>query len=263
MLAALKSSKVILRANIIENEIVKRINKQINCENVTTYYQLARLFNLQKFAGKNFSLIERCFTKVVKTGNFLELDFSYVKIILGSSELDVTSELQVMIAANRWLNYDFDKRSQFAKDIFLAVRLPLLTDSEIRKSFEAFAKNSCLFVSRKTEECQLAVDDLIQSKKDYFKNRPLSTHKARYCNQDKFDIVVCGGLPDKIRNQSENDYRILKVDGENVNNTEHLTQFPNLVSFRAVNVCCEFYLLAGNRSNNTKRCHKYCFDTNT
>ena len=65
----------------------------------------------------------------------MELDNYYVNRFLSSSELDITSEVQVLKAANAWITYDYGKRSKFSKDLLLTVRLLLLSEHKLKKYF--------------------------------------------------------------------------------------------------------------------------------
>ena len=85
----------------INMKITDHIKDKISVENVTTYYQLAKLYKLKDLAQVALNYIERCFTMVVESKNFLELDYSIVGKILGSSELNVYSEIEVFSAANQ------------------------------------------------------------------------------------------------------------------------------------------------------------------
>ena len=90
------------------------------------YCQIAKLFNFTELLKHNLCYIERCFTVVCETRNFIELDFTLVAKILASSELCIDSELEVFQAAEKWVNYDYEERSKHARDLLLKVRLPLL-----------------------------------------------------------------------------------------------------------------------------------------
>ena len=119
MIPALKTCKIFLKKNI-ENSIAEYTEEKLNNINVLTYYYLAKKFYLPMFAKKNFSYMERSFAKVAGNENFLHLDFTLVKRILSSSELDITSEAQVLNAADAWVSYDYDERSKFSKHLLLS-----------------------------------------------------------------------------------------------------------------------------------------------
>ena len=103
------------------------IEEKLNIHNVLALYQFAKLYTFYSLAETTFNFIERCFTILAETNNFSELDFTLVTTILASSQLHITSELEVFNAANTWINYNFTERSKFAKVLLLKVRLPLLS----------------------------------------------------------------------------------------------------------------------------------------
>ena len=72
--------------------------------------------------------IHRWFTMVAKTKNFLKLDFDRVNKILSSSELCISSELEIYHAGDLWLSCEHSDRVNFAKSLFLKIRFPLLSD---------------------------------------------------------------------------------------------------------------------------------------
>ena len=126
----LKVSKVAYDENL-EGNICKYIKKRINLNNVLLCYKIADFFNLRNVADINLYYIERCFTMVAETRKFLELDFTLVKKILSSSELEINSELEVFSAADNWISYNHKERSKFAKCLLLTVRLLLLSTSAL------------------------------------------------------------------------------------------------------------------------------------
>ena len=56
--------------------------------------------------------------------------------ILGSSNLQIDSEVEVLLAANKLLNYNIGERSKFAKGMLLKARLSLLSDDKIKQILE-------------------------------------------------------------------------------------------------------------------------------
>ena len=51
----------------------------ISVQNVTTFYQLGKLFQLMVVANAALSYMERCFAMVVETDNFPKLDYTFCK----------------------------------------------------------------------------------------------------------------------------------------------------------------------------------------
>ena len=123
-----KLNKLMLKNDI---NINKFILDKINVENATTFYKLAKLYKIS-IVKLSLSYIDRCFTMVVKSQNFLELDYKTVTKILKSCKLSVQTELEVFRSANNWLKYNTKKRNKFAKKLLLTVRLPRLSDHALK-----------------------------------------------------------------------------------------------------------------------------------
>ena len=85
---------------------------------------------------------------VYATRMFLELNFSFIKKILASSELHIDSELEVLKALEMWIDFNINGRKQFAKDLLLKVRLNLLSDYALKFILEKTslfkANNGCV-----------------------------------------------------------------------------------------------------------------------
>ena len=155
---------------------------KLQIHNVFTIYQFAKLFNFPSICKLTFSYIERCFTMLAETNNFLEIDYNLISNILASSGLLITTETEVFFAAKSWLRHDIKGRRKFAKDLLLKVRFPLL-------SYHALGhieNTSSSFIQSVTSCAMLEV--LMKDSKSsvYCTNR--------YCNQNNFNILVCGGL---------------------------------------------------------------------
>ena len=96
-----------------------------------TYYQVANHFNSKNLYVRCFSYIERLFTTICDDTNFVELEYDQVAKIISSSELEIDSELEVLIVADNWIKYDFEKRSKYAKDLLLKVCLPVVQEQNL------------------------------------------------------------------------------------------------------------------------------------
>ena len=55
-----------------------------------------------------------------------------MKKILFSSEIYITSELEVFTAANDWISFKLNKRKKFAKSLLMKMRFPLLSDPSLK-----------------------------------------------------------------------------------------------------------------------------------
>ena len=81
---------------------------------------------------------------VVEVRNFLQLDFNIISKTLGSSELNIHSEVEVFNAAINWLKHNIEERSKYAKKMLLKVRFTFLSEyalNYISKCYSIFSKN--------------------------------------------------------------------------------------------------------------------------
>ena len=129
---------------------------------------------------------------IVETLNFLELDFIFVLIIFKSSELSITSECEVYHAAEYWLSYNIKERRNFAKQLLLTVRLPLLPDVTLKH----LINNSSTFP--KIDECRKILNEVLNNKDNYYKNKSSVNYTSRYCNHESFNILVCRGAVESV-----------------------------------------------------------------
>ena len=176
------------------------MSHKVTVENVATYHQVAKIFNMPAFSKATFRCIERFFDTVAKNHNFLHLDLACVSQILSSLKLNVTSELEVLRAADRWLSFKAALRRAFATDLLVKVRLPLLSNRELDK----FLNDS--FAFRKCEKCTSLIDDVSKRK-----NRDKVT-EPRHC--EDFDLVVVGGSDLDI------EHPVQRVDGRSGSGTK-------------------------------------------
>ena len=193
---------------------------------------------------------------VSETRNFLQLDITYVKHILSSSDLDISSEVEVLNAAENWLNFEYVKRSKFAKDLLLRVRLPLLSDhameNVLRKSYNT--RQSSVF--QKNEECNVLAKKILNDKENFYAEESTDNYITRYCSQNNYNILICPGRDTKYR------HNIVQVDGENPEIVQNLTELPKGDAFWVFNVKSEIYSLIYTFGNNKVFVHKYSTVTN-
>ena len=258
-ITALKLQKFLLR----QDEDIRALGymkDKINIHNVTTLYQLAKFFSSNSLTKITFNYILRCFTMVVQTKNFQELDHTLVSKILTSSDLKISSELEVFKAADLWLNYNLTDRDIFAKDLLTKVRLPLLSDHALKhllKSSSAFSESS---------ECTSILNDILDRK--CFPHTSNIYYTNRYCKQNKFNILICGGgikIPNEY-DEYESSRIVYQVNGCNLTNTKTL---PSLIekrsSYKSVCLNAEVYVFGG--LDDDKECvmsvEKYSFSTKT
>ena len=175
---------------------------------------------------------------LVDSRNFLELKFPSVAKILSSSELSVDSELQVLDAANFWLKYNITERGKFTPSLLLKIRLWLLSDHALK---DILFKTSFF---KGNKDCIAIINYVLQNKEYFLKNISESFHKSRYCGQDKFDIILCGGYGKTCEKS------VLGIDLKNLDNFKVL---PDLNKEREMSrtVCVkdQVYVLGGADAN--------------
>ena len=181
---------------------------------------------------------------VVETQNFLELQFDIVLKILASSDLNCHSELEVFDAASNWLKHHSEERIKFAKQLLLTVRLPLLSDYALKHlstSYSSFIEhNECVDILKATSV----------SKEKHFRNKSSNYYTSRYCNQNKFNMLICSGY-DKNGINVEN---VKQIDGSNLNNVKDLPSIKEeRSSSKAVCIKGEVYVFGGIIYNDTHR----------
>ena len=187
------------------------ITNKINLQNVTTYFQLAKLFNLSDVAKTTYRYIKCCFAMVIETHNFLELDYSLVAKTFSSSQLHIDCELQVFNAGVAWLKHKINNRKKYVKTILQKVRLSLLSGHTLNNLLK-----TCVLETEKTEYVK-QLQDALDRKSNFIVDSSVSS-QTRYCDQKMFNITVCGGMhnvtKDVVSNVSqiaESDFKTVKV----------------------------------------------------
>ena len=184
---------------------------KVRVENVATLYEASKFSHV---AEQTFRFIERFFTVVVKTTGFLQLDFARVSKILASSSLNVSSELEVFHAAEQWVAYNTEERNQHARDIFFKIRFPLLSDDALKN---VLRKN---YSFKYVRSCLVEINNILKDKTNYFESKSKYYFTHRYCNQNSFSVLICGG------HGSKDEYygKIHQTDGENFESSRLLCE---------------------------------------
>ena len=226
LFSSFKFNKVMLKEEL--NIKVRRfIEDRIAVENVTMFYQIANRYMLNSIAELVFDYIKRCFAMVVETENFLKLEYKLVSKILYSSDLNNHSEREVFNAADKWLSYNVKERSMFAKQLLLTVRFPLLSDHAI----EYILTNNSSF--SENNECVKIQKVILDQKQIFFQKMSGKYYTHRYCNQNKFNIVICGGYDDKYRsvNLANSISKVNQIAG---NNFKYVKSISSLLEKRKI-----------------------------
>ena len=165
--------------------------------------------------------------------------------------MSVHSELEVLNVANNWLKHDIEKRSKFAKQLLLTIRLSLLSDHALRY----ILTNTSIFTENK--ECINVIKNILFRNKNFFQSDSSKDSTNRYCNQETFNILVCGGK-DGDRRTIRN---VTQVYGSKLNYMKVLPSFLKQPSFNAiVSLKGELYIFKGHPKIGVR---KYSFFTNT
>ena len=197
---------------MMTNEICTQLENNINVNNALTLISLSQLFNLSSLSKLPLSFTERCFPMVADSKSFLELDYISVAKIFLSSELFVDTELQVVKAADGWLNYN-KARSKYTESILSRIRLPLLSVPALNYISDG---KSCF---TENEVCFNIVKAVLENKKE-FPTQQLSI-SSRFCNQNNFNILFCGGST--VRNGIRNVFSdVLSIDANCIDDVKTL-----------------------------------------
>ena len=178
--------------------------------------------------------IERIFTVVAETENFLHLSFVLFSKILSSSSLDITSELEISNAVDSWLAYDFEERKIFASKLLQKVRLCLISNN----SLKCILRESSAI--RKDEKCVKLLRNALKDDSKLIQGK--STTRYRYCDQDKFNILVCGGRVGFFYSSD-----VHKIDCKNLKQSisDHFQLSESLAFLKAVYLRGEVFVFYG------------------
>ena len=84
----------------VESTLYEYIKKTMKNKKVIFYCQLAHTFKITELAKTTIAYIERCFTMMAENPDFFELNLYLVSKILSSSFLEITSEMEILNAAD-------------------------------------------------------------------------------------------------------------------------------------------------------------------
>ena len=250
VLTITRINKLSLNENAYD-KIFTVLKQKLQFKKAAFVYQFVNLFNLSSLRNSIFSYIERCFTVVSNNESFLELEYNSVSKLLASSELLITSEIEVFKVTKRWLNYNIEERSKYAKDLYLKSRFHLLSAETIRRLLndeKFFEKGDC---------CAEILNQMLDCKfKKLFKFSSYY-HTTRYCNQKYFRQLILGGYNSTTSMTCKN---VSCIDVNKVGNVE---AYPPMITGRSflevVYLKNDIYVFGGysNKSNWIKSVDKY------
>ena len=211
LISVLKVDTLLLKTKA-EKLLLKIFRKKINIQIAATYCDFANTFRLCSLNFYTVRYVERFFTSIVGTQNFLDLSYNLLAKILSSSQLEIASEIEVFKAGEAWISNNTQKIRDYAKDLLLKVRIPLLSNHALE-----FLNNLVLKSSfGKNQQCLELMEKIMKQNDDFCVNKSPLYFANRYCNQDKFNVLVCG-VNDKKSKQING-----SITEENETNFKHL-----------------------------------------
>ena len=218
-------------------KINKFIQDKLTVENVVAFYCLVKCYNVATISESSLLYIERCFPIVVETQNFLHLDFINVAKILGSSELNIHSEVEVFNAAITWLKHNIEERSKYAKQLLLKVRFSLLTEHAIKHI------SNCNSMPTKNIDISTIVKEISLNQKTFYSAKTKYYYTSRYCSQINFKVLLCGGRSEEHNLAVRN---VHQIDGSTLKHEKDVSSMT-IVRRRSEAVCLKgkVYVLGG------------------
>ena len=156
-----------------------------------------------------------------------------------------------------WLKHNIEERSQFAKQLLLKVRVKLLSENALKHL------SDCNLLLTENIKIEKILKEVFLFHKEKFLNKIDSCYRSRYCNQNKFNLLICGGYDTK-RNKVVG--RTSQINGSNSKDLKVLASMENSrKNFKAVCLRGEVFTFGGrnNAKNFVKHVEKYSPSTNT
>lgn len=138
----------------IQRACAKFMEMQLDIHNCIGIREFALAHDLQELMIKSREFIEKNFSQVSDTEEFLQLGVEQITELLGSDELNVEKEEVVWEAALSWVNFNTEDRQPLMGKLLTKVRLPLLPTKFIQESI------SPLLAIQRSETCQAILSDM-------------------------------------------------------------------------------------------------------
>ena len=174
-----------MNLNRINAPINKVLIKKLTLNNACIHFNIFKLNHHLNTRTCVLKYIERWFTTIVKKKKQVELSFDLVKEIFSSSQLNVSSEVEVLKAADAWLKYDIDKRFKFAIKLIKTIRLPLIPVADLKKLLQDSSFSRC-------PECRNYIYRVFTELLTETRSKNCIHRQVRYCDQQNFDLLVYG-----------------------------------------------------------------------
>lgn len=167
----------------------KFMESQLDDSNCIGIYHFAQIHDCKRLANRAKEVVEKKFSEVCKSEEFLSLPLEKVRAIIQSNDLNVESEEIIFNAIISWVAEDPERHSEIA-ELFPQVRLSLLSsDFLCDQVYSNIFINSC-------PECQSIVENW----------KIFERYPNRYLGRYNFDMTMRAGM---IRP----DYCILFIGG--------------------------------------------------
>lgn len=107
-------------------EFMAKVLAPVNCLGILS---IAAKFGCEKLAQRAIKLIQEEFLQVMNENEFLHLSKEEIFDVLSNDSIEVPCEDIVLKAFLKWLEFDYDKRSQYFEELFQCIRVPFITDA--------------------------------------------------------------------------------------------------------------------------------------
>ena len=172
---------------------------------------------------------------IAESKNFFELDFHAVYKIVSSSKLNIHSEIELFNASISWLKHNIKIRRKFAKKILLKVRLHLVPNRTLTHLLDTISLQD--LDTKYVNELKELTNDI------YSQTKSSSNHKSRYCDQDLYNVLICGGR-DAIQRRAVKS--VHQIDGNSLKKSKVLTSMiKERTRFQSVCLNGEVYIFTG------------------
>ena len=106
----LKTAKLFDLKNLTES-LKYVLEGKINQNNICFYYAVIKQYNKKNIQNYILNYLQKYFCFATENNHHLYFDFELIKEILLSSNLKITSEIEVVNAADAWIKYDIEKEA--------------------------------------------------------------------------------------------------------------------------------------------------------
>ena len=167
--------KVATILQVNENAFIYCLKDLLNKKNIFFLLEVFKILSAKHFSKYLMSIIEYNFVTLSKTDEFKLVDYKVLKSIISSSELNVSSEIEVFEAVVRWVDHDEKFRAAAMCELLKMVRLPLLS----RQALENVVRNNKF--CRSCPACCDHIETVLASKEKRVGN---AFEKNRACMND-------------------------------------------------------------------------------